>query len=241
MLRKRRGAVPRNKTEAKEGSGLRGNWIDADLLPSAATFELYDTGHVGIEGVIASKADVEAGEEFRSPLAHNDGAGLDCLSAVGFYAEVLWVTVTAVSCRTAAFICCHGKLPFESLLRCDLSDPQLRKALPVASGSAIIFATLLLENRDGPGASLADDFRGDSRAGNDRLADDQSTVAIQQSNLVDLHGMADIARERLHLEYGPCFHSILFSTCFDNSVHVRPSPRQQNVGVYHSLGESVKN
>ena len=148
MLRERRARVPRNTAKNEEGSGLRRNWIDADLLSAAAAFEFDNTGYVGIEGVIPTKAHVEAREKLCPALTHNDGTSLDGLSAVGFDAEVLRVTVTAISCRTAAFICCHGKLPFESLLRCDLSDPQLRKALPVAPGSAIILAALLLEDRN---------------------------------------------------------------------------------------------
>jgi hypothetical protein len=179
----------------EERSGLRCNRIDADLLSAAATFELDDTGYVRIEGVIPTEAHVEAREKLCPALTDNNRTGLDRFSAVCLHAEVLRVTVTAISCRTAAFICCHGKLPFESLLRCDLSDPQLRKALPVASGSAIILSALFLKDRDRSRASLADNFRGDSSAGDDRLADHQSIVTIQQSNLVDLHGMADIARE----------------------------------------------
>ena len=183
------------KVWTEEGSGLRCDGIDADLLTAAATFELHDTGHIGLEGVIPAPTDVEAWEKLRSPLAHNDGACLDRLSAVGFDTEVLWVTVTAVPCRTAAFVCCHGKLPFESLLRFDPSDPQLRKALPVASGTAIILATVLLEDRDRSGATLADDFRCHGRPRHHRLADYQSALAMQQLDLVDLHRMPDVTRE----------------------------------------------
>jgi hypothetical protein len=81
------------------------------------------------------------------------------------------------------------------LLRFDLRDPQLRKTLPVAPGSSIIFATVLLKHRDGSGAPLADDLRCHVRTGDDRLTDDQSLVSVEQPNAIDLHSVSDIARK----------------------------------------------
>ena len=104
----------------------------------------------------------------------------------------------------------------------------------VASGSPIIFTTVLLKHRDGSGAPLTDDLRRHARIGDHRLAHDQSFVSIEQPNPVDLHGVPDIARKGLHLEHRSGFHSILFSARLNDSVHVRPSPRQQNVSDYHS-------
>jgi len=65
----------------------------------------------------------------------------------------------------------------------------------MASGAAIVFAPVLLEDRNRSRAPLTDNFRGDLGAGDDRLTDDQSALAMQQLDLVDLHGMSDITRK----------------------------------------------
>ncbi len=63
----------------------------------------------GKEGVVSSYADIGSGEEFRTALPDDDGAGGDLLAAKAFDASVLGVAVSSVSCRALSLFMCHSK------------------------------------------------------------------------------------------------------------------------------------
>ena len=58
--------------------------------------ELYGSFAQGKERVVFTHADVEAGLEFRSALADDDGPSLSELAAEKLYAAILRITVSSV-------------------------------------------------------------------------------------------------------------------------------------------------
>src|SRR5687768_680936 len=90
--------------------GLFGlSWQDVHELPAAPpVLELHDAVHLGEEGVILAAADVLAGEEDGTALAHDDRAARDALAAEGLDAQVLRVRVAAVAAGALSLFMCHG-------------------------------------------------------------------------------------------------------------------------------------
>ena len=78
-----------------------------DVHPAAFTVELHLPINESEKSPIASGADVMASHEFSSALADDDAAGCYMLSAKGFHAEALAITVTAVAAAALAFLVCH--------------------------------------------------------------------------------------------------------------------------------------
>ena len=87
--------VPGIRCERKELGFGRGR-VDADFPPVISAFELHNAGHSREQCVIPSEIDIESWEKLGSALTDKDAASLDGFSAVGFDAQILWVTVPSV-------------------------------------------------------------------------------------------------------------------------------------------------
>jgi hypothetical protein len=83
---------------------------------------------------------------------------------------------------------------------------------------------LFLEDRDGSGPTLVKDFSRNFCACDQRLADHDTFVAMNEPHVIQFNRPADVSGEALHLYLRSLFHSILFSTCFNNRVHVHLPP-----------------
>ena len=118
--------------------------------------------------MVFAEAHVETGKELRPSLADQDRSCRDGLSAVRFDPKILRIAVAPISCRSAAFICCHGWSP---LGRFDAGNAQFSKALAMAIGPPVILAPLFLEDGDGAGPALVDDFGFDGRSFDQGLSD----------------------------------------------------------------------
>lgn len=81
----------RRKRKGVEGGGLRvlRFRIHTDFGPALAALKLDHTGNPCEEGVIAPKADIEPRKKFGAPLADDDTARLDQLTAEALDAESL--------------------------------------------------------------------------------------------------------------------------------------------------------
>lgn len=75
----------------------RGDGEDTDPGARASAFEFDDARNLGKQGVVLTHADVEAREELRPPLAHNNAPGRNDLSSIRLDPEILRIAVPTVS------------------------------------------------------------------------------------------------------------------------------------------------
>jgi hypothetical protein len=61
----------------------------------------------GEQGVVAAQADIAAGVEFGTTLAHQDVAGCNQLAAVAFHAEAFTFRLATVAGTARCFLMCH--------------------------------------------------------------------------------------------------------------------------------------
>lgn len=89
----------------------------------------------------------------------------------------------------------------------------------MALRAPVILAPLLLEDHDRSSPALVNDFRRDLCALDQRLADHDALVAVNQPHFAQFHPTADISRETFDLKEGPAFDAILLTACFHYCVH----------------------
>jgi hypothetical protein len=106
----------------------------------------------------------------------------------------------------------------------DTGNAQSGEALPVSTGSAIVLPPLFLEDPDGPGPTLANNFSRNFCACDQRLAYHDTVVAVNEPHVIQFDRPADVSWEAFHLYLSPRFHSILFPTSFNDCVHVQLPP-----------------
>src|SRR5689334_8717509 len=90
--------------------------------------------------------------------------------------------------------------------------------------SAVVLPSFLLEDGNRSGAALPHDFSGDLRALYEGLSNNGARFTMDKMYPVKLDHSADIARQLFDLNRRTGFNPILFSTCFNNCVHVSFSP-----------------
>src|SRR5574337_270861 len=92
------------------GSGRRDR--DRPMVARAFDGERYRAVDEREQGVVAADADVPAGVELGTALAHDDRAGTDRLPAEDLDAEHLGLRIAAIAGRAAALFLCHLDNPF---------------------------------------------------------------------------------------------------------------------------------
>jgi hypothetical protein len=107
-------ADPENsKAPTKRGFGViqqrlgSGADIDGLLVQSTFGFKGYMAIDQSKQSVVATNADVAAGVEFGTTLAHDDRACADQLTTEGLHTQHFWLGITSVARRAAAFFLCH--------------------------------------------------------------------------------------------------------------------------------------
>jgi hypothetical protein len=108
---------------------------------------------------------------------------------------------------------------------------------------AVILPALLLKDSDRSGAALPYDFSGDLRALYERLSNDRTRLSMDEMHPIELNHGADIAGQFFDLNRRAGFNPILFSTCFNNCVHVSFSPHATescNITVYEVSRASLE-
>src|SRR5581483_1085427 len=197
-------------------------------------------GYFREQRVIAPEPHVEARKELRPALPDENAARLHRLAAERLDAEILGIAVTPVTGGAAAFVRGHCSVPrlwsFVSRKRTmlheirfalsiasrgvDAGDPNLCITLPVAFRPPVVLPALLLENHDRAGSPVLDDLRHHTRALDNRLADQETVVAVDQPNPVQFDRAADFAGQRFHLQQGPRLDTILFATGLYDRIHM---------------------
>src|SRR5207253_5570092 len=121
----------------------RGCWSHAHET-AAGTFvrKVHDACHLGVEGVVAADADVDAGVELRAALANENRAAGDELPGEALHAEHFRLRVAAVARRTLSFFVSHC-LPLDRI------NAKLDHVLPMpVRPFRVILSALLPEHND---------------------------------------------------------------------------------------------
>ena len=92
----------------------------------------------------------------------------------------------------------------------------------MAIGPPIVLAPLFLEDGDGAGSTLVDDFGLDGGPFDQRLSDCYSCVAVNQPNLAEFDRPPDLAGKGFHLDQRSSFNAILLAACLNDCVHNLP-------------------
>src|SRR5919106_4345311 len=87
-----------------------GSRIDADFRSSPA-FKFHHAVDQRKDRVIPSQADIKSRVKFRAPLADQDTARTNTLSAESLHAKILGIAVSPITGRPAAFFRCHWTFP----------------------------------------------------------------------------------------------------------------------------------
>ena len=111
------------------GYGLRRRHVHDFLAERAAHRVLHLAADTGVEGVVATDADVDAGMYARATLTYQDLPGIDLLAAVDLYPEALCLGVTAVARAAAA-------VAFEEVLLVGNGD-KVKVGAPLVSGAKV--------------------------------------------------------------------------------------------------------
>jgi hypothetical protein len=111
----------------------------------------------------------------------------------------------------------------DELFGFDAGDLDAGDVLPMSLGAAIVFPPMLLEDHDGSGAALPDDFPGHAGSGHRRLSDYDAAVSMDETDLVERHGTSHVTCHPFDLHHGPWFDSVLLPSGFNDRIHVLPS------------------
>lgn len=86
--------------------------IDSVLGQCALGAERHVAVNQSKQGVVLAHADVVAGVEACTALTHDDGTSADQFTAEGLDTQHLWLGITTVSRRAAAFFCAMTSTPY---------------------------------------------------------------------------------------------------------------------------------
>ena len=190
----------------------------------------------GVDGVVATEADVTTRVEARAALAQDDGAGQDDLTVVSLHAEALPTAIAIVVGAARTFLVCHlsirvayasPSLPSVDSAACALRRDRLGAAscawrddllyrkpcerLAVARPLAEANLRLVLENHFLWPASLADNFRHHFGAGYRRVARRDLLAFSQHEHVRQLDFIALCDCESLNVDLVADFDPILLT------------------------------
>ena len=166
------------------------------------------------KSVIASDADIAPGMKFRAALPHDDGAGVDDLSAGALDAEPLARRVASVARGAAGFFVRHCSAAVSGV---NFADADARQRLPVSAQTAVIFAPQFFEHEDFIAAILLDDFGADAGVGDERLAE-CACGAAEHEHAVEGDVVAFAAVESFHGEFVAGGDAVLLAAGFNDGV-----------------------
>lgn len=89
----------------------------------------------------------------------------------------------------------------------------------MALRAPIVFPSLLFKHDDRTSPALVDNFRRHFRALYQWLSDHDALVAVNQPNVAQFQGAADLAWKAFNLDERSVLDPILLAACFNDRIH----------------------
>jgi hypothetical protein len=137
---------------------------------------------LGEQGIVFAAADVHAGMNACTPLAHENATGGYALTGETLDTETLGAAVAPVLDTALAFFVSHGNLSW--FLFRERRDAELRELLPVPARPAVVLTTFLLENNNLTITTVAHDLGLDLLVFDEGLANGDALAIGDQKDLL---------------------------------------------------------
>jgi len=180
------------------------------------TFAVETDGTVG-EGekrVVTADADIGAGMEVRTALAHDDIACPNCLAAKDLDAQSLRFRIATVTSTAACLFVSHCFLASRYA-----GDFHPRVVLSMSRLTLVVFAALELDDTDLLAPTVFHDLGGDRNAGQERGAYFDIVAIGQHQDLIKCDVAPSLDRQGLDVEFVAGAHAVLLTACLYHCVH----------------------
>ena len=170
----------------------------------------------GKQGVVHAHTDVVASMKLGTALTHDDGACANQLTAKRFHAEHLWLGITSISRRAAAFFLCHDLCP----LCGNRADLQFSELLAMTLTFLVVLTTAHLEDVHFVVFTMGEYCDRNGRTGHQGCANFQFSAVSDCQNLIEHNLLAYIRSNLFYFNFFTSSNTILFATGFYDRVHI---------------------
>lgn len=207
-------------------------------------FELHDSVNQSEERIVTASADVLAGMQFRTALAHQNAACLHGLSTELLDAKSLRVTVSSVTRATYTFFMCQLDSPPpgpqvepetylvankikseraypEALLELDLLDQNLSVRLSMAESAMLVLLGLICESNDLLAFDVADYLCGNLCAFNDGRTHLVALITTDEQYIAELDSLSSGGIQLFNLDCFILSDGVLLTAGSQNCIHKR--------------------
>jgi len=169
----------------------------------------------GEQSVVFADADIIASMELGTTLTNNDRACADQFATESLDAKHLWLGITTVARRAAAFFLCHDLFSSGR----DRADLQFCELLAVTLTFLIVLTTAHLEDVHFVVLAMRQNCGFDCGAGHQGRADLEFSAGSDGQNLINHDFLANVRSNLFYFNFFASDNTILFATGFYDRVH----------------------